>query len=66
MDEFLKDLVKVFGRILKRKPKKEKEEHPLNFIICSKCKRKIKKEDAVLSLPEEIWYCEKCFFGRAE
>jgi len=56
----LKELMK------KLRGKKKTEEIPEDSIRCTHCGKIVKKENATLSLPEEQWVCDDCFFGDAE
>lgn len=57
----LKDLVKKL-----RRKKDEEEIIPEDCIKCPICQRIVKKENATISLPEDYWICDDCFFRNAE
>jgi len=52
--------------IEKLKGKKMAEKIPEDSVRCTRCGKIVKKENAILSLPEEFWVCDECYFGRAE
>lgn len=62
----MKNRIEELIKKLKRSKVEKTEEIPPGFVKCTKCKKIVKKEKAVLSLPEEWWFCDECFFGRAE
>lgn len=57
-------LREILKRLLRKREKKKKIKE--GFIRCSICGKVVKKEKAILSLPEEIWICDDCFFGKAK
>lgn len=38
---------------------------PPGYVRCTRCGQIVKKEKATLSLPENLWVCDECYFGRA-
>jgi len=56
----IRDLIKKL-----RKDKEEKVEIPTNYVQCTRCLNWVPKHKAVVSLPEDFWVCDECYFGPA-
>jgi len=62
MNESLRNLLEKLGW------KKEEEMGgiPPDCVRCTRCGKVVKKEKATTSLPENLWVCDRCYFGYAE
>ena len=58
----LKNLIK---KLRKEKTKKE-EVIPPGYVRCTRCGEIVSEADAVISLPEEWWVCDRCYFKGAK
>lgn len=62
----VKEEVKEIFKRFRKEKRPEVEEIPEGSIRCTRCGRIVRKENAVISLPEEWWVCDQCYFGGAK